>query len=176
MISLAPIGGQLSCYGVLVNITIFAPLLSGKIQYKGSNLSVWLFEQSCNPSTCISPQMKTDEHRSVSLRCVTCVLVMDRYFGDMDDDVIKWKHYLRHWPFVRGIHRWPVDSPHKGQWRGALMFSLIYARTNDSANNLDIGDLRRYRTHYDVNVMWKRKMQAGFSNIKLLKFVVLYLR
>ena len=21
-----------------------------------------------------------------------------------------------HWPFVRGIHRWPVDSPHKGQW------------------------------------------------------------
>ena len=21
---------------------------------------------------------------------------------------------LHHWPFVRGIHRWPVDSPHKG--------------------------------------------------------------
>ena len=30
-------------------------------------------------------------------------------------------------PFVRGIHRWPVNSPHKGQWRGALVFSLIYA-------------------------------------------------
>ena len=27
----------------------------------------------------------------------------------------------------RGIHRWPVNSPHKGQWRGALMFSLICA-------------------------------------------------
>ena len=24
-----------------------------------------------------------------------------------------------------GIHRSPVNSPHKGQWRGALMFSLI---------------------------------------------------
>ena len=41
------------------------------------------------------------------------------------DDVIKWKHFPRYWPFVRGIHRSPVNSPHKGQWRGALMFSLI---------------------------------------------------
>ena len=26
-----------------------------------------------------------------------------------------------------GVHRSPVNSPHKGQWRGALMFSLICA-------------------------------------------------
>ena len=31
------------------------------------------------------------------------------------DDVIKWKHFLRYWPFVRGIHRSLVNSPHKGQ-------------------------------------------------------------
>ena len=37
-------------------------------------------------------------------------------------DVIKWKHFPRYWPFVRGIHRSPVDCPHKGQWRRALMF------------------------------------------------------
>ena len=37
------------------------------------------------------------------------------------DVVIKWKHFPRHWPFVRGIHRPPVNSPQKGQWRGALM-------------------------------------------------------
>ena len=43
----------------------------------------------------------------------------------MHDDVIKWKHFPRNWPFVRGIHRSPVNSPNKGQWRGALMFSLI---------------------------------------------------
>ena len=36
------------------------------------------------------------------------------------DDVIKWKHFPRYWPFVRGIHRPPVNSPHKGQWRGAF--------------------------------------------------------
>ena len=45
--------------------------------------------------------------------------------GLLHDDVIEWKHFPRYWPFVRGIHRSPVNSPHKGQWRGALMFSLI---------------------------------------------------
>ena len=38
------------------------------------------------------------------------------------DDVIKWKHFPRYWPFVRGIHRFPVNSPHKDQWREALVF------------------------------------------------------
>ena len=46
---------------------------------------------------------------------------------NLHDDVIKWKHFPRNWPFVRGIHRSPVNSPHKGQWRRALMFSLICA-------------------------------------------------
>ena len=69
------------------------------------------------------------------------------------DDVIKWKHFPRYWPIVRGIHRSPVNSPHKGQWRVALMFSLICARINGWINNREAGDLRRYRAHYDVIVM-----------------------
>ena len=48
----------------------------------------------------------------------------------MHDDVMKWKHFPCYWPFVWGIHRSPVNSPHKGQWRGALMFSLICAWIN----------------------------------------------
>ena len=69
------------------------------------------------------------------------------------DDVIKWKHFPRYWPFVRGIHWWPVNSPHKGQWRGALMFSLICAWMNACVNNREAGDLRRHRAHYDIIVM-----------------------
>ena len=69
------------------------------------------------------------------------------------DDVIKWKHFPRNWPFVRGIHRSPVNSSHKGQWRGALMFSLICVWINDWVNNREAGDLRHYRAHYDVFVM-----------------------
>ena len=39
----------------------------------------------------------------------------------------QWKHFPYYWPFVRGIHRSPVNSSHKNQWRGALMFSFICA-------------------------------------------------
>ena len=45
------------------------------------------------------------------------------------------------------------DSTHKGQWRGALMFSLICAWINRWVNNRDAGDLRRHRAHYGVIVM-----------------------
>ena len=69
------------------------------------------------------------------------------------DDVIKWRHFRRYWPFVRGIHRSSVNSPHKGQWRGALMFSLIWAWINGRVNNGDAGDLRRHGAHYDVIVV-----------------------
>ena len=69
------------------------------------------------------------------------------------DDVIKWKHFPRYWPFVRGIHRSPVNFPHKGQWHGALMFSLICVWINDWVNNREAGDLRRYRADYDIIVM-----------------------
>ena len=73
--------------------------------------------------------------------------------ADFHDDVIKWKHFPRYWPFARGIRRSPVNSPHKGQWRGALMFSLICAQINGWVNNRKAGDLRRHRAHYDVIVM-----------------------
>ena len=69
------------------------------------------------------------------------------------DDVIKWKRFLRYWPFVQGIHRCPVNSPHKGQWRGALMFSLICTQINSWVNNGEAGDLRRHHAYYDVIVM-----------------------
>ena len=49
-----------------------------------------------------------------------------------------------------GIQRSPVNSLHKGQWRGALMSSLICAWINSWVNNREAGDLGR---HYDVTVM-----------------------
>ena len=46
-----------------------------------------------------------------------------------------------------------VNSPHKGQWRGTLMFSLICAWISSWVNNREAGDLRCYCAHYDINVM-----------------------
>ena len=61
---------------------------------------------------------------------IACLFVMptkhrQKHLLWTHDDVITWKHFPCYWPFVRGIRRSPVNSPHKAQWRGALMFSLI---------------------------------------------------
>ena len=95
-----------------------------------------------------------------------CVKFMGctRHLQTCHDDVIKWKHFLRNWLFVRGIHRSPVNSPHKEQWRGTLMFSFICVWINDWVNSRDAGDLRRYRTHYDVILMCKTLNSAVLFN------------
>ena len=77
-----------------------------------------------------------------------------------NDDVIKWKHVPRYWPVLRGIHRSPVNSPHKGQRRGALMLSLIGAWTNGWVNNRDAGDSRCRCAHYGVAVMMSLILNA----------------
>ena len=88
---------------------------------------------------------------SIIINCLTRAIMLSKQYTH--HDVIKWKHCPRYWPFVWGIHRSPVNSPHKGQWRGALIFSLIGAWINHWVNNPEAGDLRGHRAHYDVTVM-----------------------
>ena len=68
-----------------------------------------------------------------------------------------WRHQMKTFSvllsFCAGNSPVPVNSPHKGQWRGALMFSLICAWIHDWVNNREAGDLIRHRGHYDVIVM-----------------------
>ena len=57
-----------------------------------------------------------------------------------------------------------MNSPHKGQWRGALIFSLIWTWINSWVNNPEVGDLRRHRAHCEVSVMhlWPQKLYRAF--------------
>ena len=80
------------------------------------------------------------------------------------DDVIKWKRFPRYWPFVRGIHRSPVNSPHNGQRRGNSVFSLICVWIG-WVNNREAGDLRRHRAHYHVTVMKRLLLHVLFSDL-----------
>ena len=72
--------------------------------------------------------------------------------AQIHDDVIKWKHFSRYWPFVRGIHRW---IPHT-KASDAKLWCFLCAWINDWVNNCEAGDLRRHRAHYDVIVMISR--------------------
>ena len=71
------------------------------------------------------------------------------------DDVTKWKHFPHYWRFVRGIHQWLVNSSHKGQWHGALVFSLICAMN------------KRHHTHYDYDVIVMIASQIGVPYIHI---------
>ena len=84
---------------------------------------------------------------------------------EIQDDVIKWNHFPHYWPFVRGIQRLTVNSPHKGQWRGALMFSLICAWMNGWVNNREAGDLRCHRDHYDV-IVTKSRINSNYTSLE----------
>ena len=70
-----------------------------------------------------------------------------------------WRHQMETFSAVlalcAGNSPGPVNSPHKSKWRGALLFSLIYAWINGWINNREPGDLRHHRGHYDVIVMFK---------------------
>ena len=44
------------------------------------------------------------------------------------DGVMKWKHFQRYWPFVRGIHRSPVNSPQRPVTRSFDVFFDLHKR------------------------------------------------
>ena len=80
--------------------------------------------------------------------------VMDAMFTSM---LSWWRHQMESFiallALCEGNSPVTVDSPHKGQWRGALMFSLICAWINAWVNNRVAGDSRRHSAYYDVTVM-----------------------
>ena len=99
----------------------------------------------------------------------------DSYAVKFHDDVIKWQHFPRHWPFVWEIHRSPVNSPHKGQWRQALMFSFICAWINGCVNNKEASNLIRHRANYNAIVKWWSIAVLLFVRIKQIpEFMRLY--
>ena len=80
-----------------------------------------------------------------------------------------WRHQIETFSallaFLPGIHRSPVNSPHKSQWCGDLMFSLICAWIKGWVNYREAGDLRHHRAHYDVTVMRAYKVSRGHVSV-----------
>ena len=103
----------------------------------------------CKPAfDYIIASIQNQWHCTNAMLCNTLILHGIDIFGTEHDDVIKWKHFPRYY-----TSRSPVNSPHKDQWRRALMFSVICVWINDWVRNREAGDLRRYRPHCDVTVM-----------------------
>ena len=111
---------------------------------------------------------------STSLNLYDLLFTYNSYFFSTDIDllttliwwVIKRKHLPRYWPFVLGIHLSVVISPHKRQWREALMFPW----SAPEKNNRQAGDLRRHCAHYYVTVM-KSEILRNVDHLKCLMIV-----
>ena len=69
------------------------------------------------------------------------------------------------------------EFPHKGQWREALMFSLICTWINGWVNNREAGDLRLHHANYDVTVMSldARPSTSKMINQRFLKVFYLFI-
>ena len=149
---------------------LFHGISSHFVQISSSTVrgSLWLVPNRCMLLTCYFvkelwnpryPQYNKDRRESqASFRHFKTVIVVLLNLCQLT--CVSWRrHQMETFSallaLMRGIHRSPVNSPHKGQWRGALVFYLICAaRINGWVNNREAGDLRRHRGHYDVNVMY----------------------
>ena len=90
---LAPNGARPSACTVLIEKSVRHVFLQRSL----------VFDDSVNYGLVTSSKMAVEVLRII---CST---------SNVHDDVIKWKHFPRYWSFVWGIHRSPVNSPHKSQ-------------------------------------------------------------
>ena len=115
----------------------------------------------CNLSCCNNPTGLA-LCRPIFHGCVSEVVVLSCSIGCFSyitgklfhDDVIKWKHFPRYWPFVLEFTgpRWiPLTKASDAElW--CFLWSAPWI--NSWVNNREVGDLRRHRAHYDVIVMF----------------------
>ena len=92
-----------------------------------------------------------------------CDIMIELELIPQHDDVIKWKHFPCHWPFVRRIHRSPVNSPHKRQVTRSFDVFFHLRLNKRLINTREAGDLRRYHAHYDVIVMISSQRDVPFD-------------
>ena len=105
----------------------------------GTKLAINCYTFSC-------PKINYDHYSNVIISAMVsqitgASIVYSTAVSGADLGIHRWPRY---WPFVRGIHQSPVNSPHKGQWRAWI---------NRWVNNREAGHLRRHRALYDVIVM-----------------------
>ena len=138
-----------------------------------SNISVWIY------FVCIYSMMSYSQEPIENIRQM---FWREWWKVEVHDNVIKWKYVPRYWPLVRRIHRSSVKSPHRGHWRGVLMFSLIYGWINGWVKNGEAGDLRRHGDHFDVIIMKNSRLLINLYHIfhdfavpNAVVFILLYL-
>ena len=128
-------------------------------------------ESQCHEHKCLLSNL-TFAERMQQLRTLQKWVIGD-YLISFRYNVAWWRHHMETFSVLLALSAGnspvtgesPVNSPHKGQWRRALVFSLICAWINGWVNNRETVDLRWHRAHYGVIVM----LQSVARNTEALK-------
>ena len=149
---------MLGCHHMLWHIgcIIHQLLLGSPCYWSPRTLMFWFFKHMM-VATEINTLLYKQYGRYQEIYSTFCVHCMHH------NDVIKWKHFPHCWPLVQGIQRSPVNSPDRGQWCGALMFSLMYAWTSGIIIIIIITDYSNCR---NVHLkLWPMLIQNLYSMI-----------
>ena len=106
------------------------------------------------------------------------------------DDVIKWKHFPRYWPFVRGIH-----PPHKDLWRGAFdvffdlrlnkplskqsrgwWFETLLRSLWRHCNKMNVSSLKQCVHHSVYQIMMTKMTRSLYIRVNGVYFVIYFLK
>ena len=141
--------GYIACISTAGDIDITSVILEN--HFLGNIIRSFWFEGPLEIHTRAKSYLGSSKKYEKFIRRLSITLSSDKQSNSW------WRHQMETFSallaILLGIHRYPVISPHKGQWGGALMFYLICAWMHDWVNNREARDLRCYRAHYDVIVI-----------------------
>ena len=141
------------------------------IRPHGLNASSWLHHPAVLSDGLWPKRSTTNNKRLIGVVYTYNTLVFGTRFS-----ITWWCHQMGTFSallaILRGIHRSPVNSPHKGQWRAALMFSLIFTWMNGWVSNREAGDLRRDRAH--MTPLWWFWVCKSMTKLDILWYIGLH--
>ena len=89
----------------------------------------------------------------VGVGCVLGVKATLRF--RVQGDVMTWKRLPRHWPFVRRIHRLPVDFPAQSATNAELWFFCKSGQTNEQKKNITFKCVTVYNGWYTYSCLFQ---------------------
>ena len=110
------------CYDMFIRVLLRTMVIYGQQGYLLSSTGSFSTWNNSNIGATLLTIWKYKKSQTMTWSHETMLYHRYHWLTHYHDDVIKWKHILRYWPFVQGIHGPPVNSPHKRQWRSFDVF------------------------------------------------------
>ena len=104
------------------------------------------------------------DHWHKNIKWLRIIFAITRMACTTHNDVIEWKHFPRYWPFVRGIQRSRVNSPHKAS--DAELWCFLYI----CLNKLSSKQLWVWLFESPSRSLWRHCHKSSGSDIRIFRW------